>query len=67
MEVMQGIRGPVVGGGYSTQQVGGVATYVPYQTDTWSEMFGMMMPMIMMIMMMAVLMPMFKGITKETA
>ena len=47
------------------QQYGGVTGgYYPYQTDTWSDMFGMMMPMIMMIMFMAILMPMMKGIAK---
>ena len=50
------------------QQYGGVTGgYYPYQTDSWTEMFGMMMPMIMMIMFMAILMPMFKGMTAESA
>ena len=49
----------------SPQQYGGVAGgYYPYQNNSWSDMFGMMMPMIMMIMMMAILMPMMKGIAK---
>ena len=44
---------------------GTVAGYYPAQTDQWTGMFSMMMPMIMMIMMLAIMMPMFKGITKS--
>jgi hypothetical protein len=43
--------------------VAGVSAYYPLQTDQWTGMFSMMMPMIMMIMMMAILMPMMRGIT----
>ena len=48
------------------QQVGTVGGYYPLQTDQWTGMFSMMMPMIMMIMMFAILMPMMKGITAPT-
>jgi len=47
-------------------QYGTVAGYYPLQTDTWTSMFSMMMPMIMMIMMLAIMMPMLKGITAPT-
>jgi len=46
---------------YAPQQT--VGGYYPLQTDTWTSMFSMMMPMIMMIMMLAIMMPMLKGIT----
>ena len=42
---------------------GTAAGYYPMQTDQWTGMFSMMMPMIMMIMMLAIMMPMMKGIT----
>ena len=44
-------------------QYGTVSGYYPLQTDQWSSMFSMMMPMIMMIMMLAIMMPMMRGIT----
>jgi hypothetical protein len=44
-------------------QYGTVTGYYPLQTDQWTSMFSMMMPMIMMIMMLAIMMPMLKGIT----
>ena len=44
-------------------QYGTVAGYYPLQTDQWTGMFSMMMPMIMMVMMLAITMPMLKGIT----
>ena len=47
-------------------QYGTVSGYYPLQTDQWSGMFGMMMPMIMMIMMMAIITPMLKGVTATT-
>ena len=47
-------------------QYGTVSGYYPLQTDQWTGMFSMMMPMIMMIMMFAILMPMMKGITAPT-
>jgi len=65
MQTLQGITGPVVGGGYGPQQVTGPGAYIPNQTDQWTEMFAMMMPVIMMIMFMAILMPMMKGVTES--
>ena len=53
--------GPLAG--YGPAQVSGPTAYYPMQTDQWTGMFSMMMPMIMMIMMFAIMMPMFKGIT----
>jgi len=47
-------------------QYGTIGGYYPLQTDQWTSMFSMMMPMIMMIMMFAILMPMLKGITAPT-
>ena len=47
-------------------QYGTVSGYYPQQTtDTWSDMFAGMMPMIMMVMMFAMIIPMFKGITAK--
>lgn len=47
-------------------QYGTVGGYYPLQTDTWTQMFSMMMPMIMMVMMLAIMMPMLKGITAKS-
>jgi hypothetical protein len=47
-------------------QVSGPSAYYPLQTDQWTGMFGMMMPMIMMIMMFAIITPMLKGVTATT-
>jgi len=44
-------------------QYGTVSGYYPLQTDQWTGMISMMMPMIMMVMMMAIIMPMLKGVT----
>ena len=63
MYTAQQIQGPVAPGQYTGQQVAGVSAYAPLQTDQWTGMFSMMMPMIMMVMMMAILMPMMKGIS----
>ena len=63
MYTAQQIQGPVAPGQYTGQQVAGVSAYYPLQTDQWSGMFSMMMPMIMMVMMMAILMPMMRGIS----
>ncbi len=43
-------------------QYGTIGGYHP-QTNSFTGIFEMMMPMIMMIMMMAIIMPMMKGIT----
>jgi len=52
--------------GYYPLQVSGPSAYYPMQTtDTWSDMFAGMMPMIMMVMMFAMIIPMFKGITAK--
>ncbi len=60
----QQVSGPVAPGQYNPLQVSGPGAYYPLQTtDTWSSMFGMMMPMIMMIMMFAIITPMLKGVT----
>jgi len=49
------------------QQYGTVYGYYPSQNGgDWSNMFSMMMPMIMMIMMLAIMMPMIKGFSKGT-
>ena len=64
MQTLQGVRGPVVSGGYWPQQVAGPSTYVPSQDMT--GMMGAMMPIIMMVMMMSIMMPMMKGVTGET-
>jgi len=63
MYTAQQIQGPVAPGQYTGQQVAGVSAYAPLQTDQWTGMFSMMMPMIMMVMMLAILMPMMRGIT----
>ena len=63
MYTAQQIQGPVAPGQYTGQQVAGVSAYYPLQTDQWTGMFSMMMPMIMMVMMMAILMPMMRGIS----
>ena len=53
--------------GYRPQQYAGtVGGYYPLQTDQWSGMFAMMMPMIMMIMMFAIITPMLKGVTGKS-
>jgi len=44
-------------------QVAGPTAYLPLQTDQWTGMFSMMMPMLMFVLMFALIMPMFKGIT----
>jgi hypothetical protein len=59
----QQISGPVAPGQFSPMQVSGPSSYYPLQTDEWSSMFSMMMPMIMMIMMLAIIMPMLKGVS----
>jgi len=62
----QQVTGPTAPGQYSPLQVSGPSAYYPMQTtDTWSEMFSSMMPMIMMVMMFAMIIPMFKGITAK--
>ena len=55
------VAGPMV-----PLQVTGAGTYLPAQSTDWSQMFNMMMPMIMMIMMLAIMMPMIKGFGKVT-
>jgi len=61
----QGVTGPIApaGPGFQPMQVSGPSAYYPQQTDTWTSMFSMMMPMIMMIMMFAIITPMLKGVT----
>ena len=59
----QQVTGPVAPGQFSPMQVSGQAAYYPLQTDQWTSMFSMMMPMIMMIMMFAIITPMLKGVT----
>jgi len=63
MYTAQQVQGPVAPGQYTGMQVAGPSAYYPLQTDQWSGMFSMMMPMIMMIMMLAIMMPMLRGIT----
>jgi hypothetical protein len=63
MYTAQQIQGPVAPGQYTGQQVAGVSAYYPLQTDQWTGMFGMMMPMIMLILMFAIISPMLKGVT----
>ncbi len=57
-----------VGQQYRPQQYqyGTIGGYYPLQTDTWTSMFGMMMPMIMLILMFAIITPMLKGVTGST-
>ena len=62
----QQVTGPVAPGQYGAMQVSGPSSYYPLQTDQWSGMFSMMMPMIMMIMMLAIITPMLKGVTATT-
>ena len=59
----QQVSGPVAPGQYGALQVAGPSAYYPLQTDTWTGIFSMMMPMIMMIMMLAIVAPMLKGVT----
>ena len=59
----QQVTWPVAPGQYSPLQVAGQAAYYPLQTDQWTGMISMMMPMIMMIMMFAIISPMLKGVT----
>jgi len=59
----QQVTGPVAPGQFSPMQVSAPAAYYPLQTDQWTGMFSMMMPMVMMIMMLAIMMPMLRGIT----
>jgi len=59
----QQVTGPVAPGQFSSMQVSAPAAYYPLQTDQWTTMFSMMMPMIMMIMMFAIITPMLKGVT----
>jgi len=59
----QQVSGPVAPGQYGAMQVSGPSAYYPMQTDQWTGMFSMMMPMIMMVMMLAILMPMMRGVT----
>ena len=66
MYTAQQVQGPVAPAQYTGMQVAGPAAYYPLQEDTWTQMFSMMMPMIMMIMMLAIMMPMMRGVT-ETA
>ena len=63
----QQVTGPIApaGPGFQPAQVSGPAAYYPGQTDQWTGMFSMMMPMIMMIMMFAIITPMLKGVTKS--
>ena len=66
MYTAQQIQGPVAPGQYTGQQVAGVSAYYPLQTDQWTGMFSMMMPMIMMVLMLGILTPMLKGITGKS-
>ena len=59
----QQVGGPVAPGQYGGMQVAGPTAYLPLQTDQWTGMFSMMMPMLMFVLMFALIMPMFKGIT----
>ena len=58
----QQVTGPIAPGQFSPLQVSGPGAYYPLQTDQWTGMFSMMMPMIMMIMMFAIITPMLKGV-----
>ena len=62
----QQVTGPLAPGQYSPAQVSAPSAYYPAQTDQFSGMFSMMMPMIMMIMMFAIITPMLKGVTAST-
>ena len=61
----QQVSGPVAPGQYGAMQVSGPSSYYPQQTDQWSGMFSMMMPMIMMIMMFAIITLMLRGVTAK--
>ena len=63
MFTTQQVTGPIAPGQFSPMQVSGPAAYYPLQTDQWTGMFSMMMPMIMMILMFAIITPMLKGVT----
>ncbi len=53
------------GGAVNPQQYGGVTSgYSPSQTNDFSGMFSMMMPIIMMVMMMSILKPMMGQVSK---
>jgi hypothetical protein len=57
---MQGMMRP-------QQYAGTVGGYYPMTTtDPFGGMMQMILPIMMMVMMMALIMPMMKGITKET-
>lgn len=62
----QQVTAPVAPGQYAPAQVSGPAAYYPAQTDQWSGMISMMMPMVMMILMFAIIAPMLKGVTGST-
>ena len=66
MFTAQQVTGPLAPGQYSPAQVSAPSAYYPAQTDQFSGMFSMMMPMIMMIMMFAIITPMLKGVTAST-
>ena len=66
MYTAQQVTGPLAPGQYSPAQVSAPSAYYPAQTDQFSGMFSMMMPMIMMIMMFAIITPMLKGVTAST-
>ena len=66
MFTAQQVTGPLAPGQYSPAQVSAPSAYYPAQTDQFSGMFSMMMPMIMMIMMFAIISPMLKGVTAST-
>ena len=66
MFTAQQVTGPLAPGQYSPAQMSAPSAYYPAQTDQFSGMFSMMMPMIMMIMMFAIITPMLKGVTAST-
>ena len=66
MFTAQQVTGPLAPGQYSPAQVSAPSAYYPAQTDQFSGMFSMMVPMIMMIMMFAIITPMLKGVTAST-
>ena len=66
MFTAQQVTGPLAPGQYSPAQVSAPSAYYPAQTDQFSGMFSMMMPMIMMIMMFAIITPMLKSVTAST-
>jgi len=63
----QQVQGPVAPAQYGAMQVAGPTAYLPLQTDTWTQMFGMMMPMLMFVLMFSLIMPMLKGVTRTAA